>query len=279
METVKRIVGAVSEKLGREAIFRKVNNREQIFILDLAFSYFQKADRNRRADYRSGYLLHKVENKNNLSFVLAHTPVMSSFFRNNFDYDVFRNIIIDTASYRNEHYLRIKRNSKQEEISSKDIEVFLSQLDGIEMSGFAKSVFSKSKTGKTGIGNIFQLRIASDFKTKDIISIIEKSWDLFLWLYPSKPVFSRNASLSRSLQKIETQCELHEIINLPKNIRESVCSGQIEAAHILPHKDGGSDKLENGIWLCNCHHRLTEGKLEGKRGIGMFRVRYKANNE
>jgi hypothetical protein len=48
-------VETVSEKLGREAIFRKVNNREEYFILDLAFSYFQKADRNKRNDYRSGY--------------------------------------------------------------------------------------------------------------------------------------------------------------------------------------------------------------------------------
>jgi hypothetical protein len=54
-DIVNEIAKTVSEKLGREAIFRKVNNREQYFILDLAFSYFQKADRNRRNDYRSGY--------------------------------------------------------------------------------------------------------------------------------------------------------------------------------------------------------------------------------
>jgi hypothetical protein len=47
-EIVNDIVRAVSEKLGREAISRKVNSREEYFILDLAFSYFQKADRNRR---------------------------------------------------------------------------------------------------------------------------------------------------------------------------------------------------------------------------------------
>ena len=44
-DIVNEIVRAVSEKLGREAISRKVNNREEWFILDLAFSYFQKADR------------------------------------------------------------------------------------------------------------------------------------------------------------------------------------------------------------------------------------------
>lgn len=48
---VVKIRDSVSDKLGREAIVRKVNNRDQYFILDLAFSYFQKADRNRRNDY------------------------------------------------------------------------------------------------------------------------------------------------------------------------------------------------------------------------------------
>src|SRR4030067_87447 len=92
-DIVNEIVRAVSEKLGREAIYRKVNNRDQYFILDLAFSYFQKADRNRRNDYRSGYLYYRINGKNYLLFVLAHTPIMSAFFKNNFDYEVFRNII------------------------------------------------------------------------------------------------------------------------------------------------------------------------------------------
>ena len=40
-EIVNDIVRAVSEKLG-QAILRKVNSREEYFVLDLAFSYFQK---------------------------------------------------------------------------------------------------------------------------------------------------------------------------------------------------------------------------------------------
>ena len=62
---------------------------------------------------------------------------------------------------------------------------------------------------------------------------------------------------------------------LAKNILKTACSGQIEGAHIKPYKDGGSDKLENGVWLCNLHHRLTEGKLEGCRGIDTFEVNLK----
>jgi len=273
-EIVNDIVRAVSEKLGREAISRQVNNREQYFILDLAFSYFQKADRNRRNDYRSGYLYYRIKDKNYLLFVLAHTPIMTSFFKNNFDYEVFRNIIINTEKYRDENYLRFKRNSKKEEIKTKNIQEFLAKLDEIEKFGFVKSVFAKDTKGKTGIGNIFGLRLAKEFSQNDISKIIEKSWDLFLWLYPSKPVFKRNASLNRSLQKIENKCEIGKIRNLPEAILKTACSGHVEGAHIKQHKHGGSDKLANGVWLCNLHHRLTEGKLDGKRGLDIFEVKF-----
>jgi len=274
-EMVTAIIEAVSEKLGREAIFRKVNNREEYFILDLAFSYFQKADRNRRNDYRSGYLYLVHRGKNRLLFALAHTPIMSSFFKNNFDYETFRAIIANTAKYRDENYLRFSRKGIKEEIRTPNLEVFLNQLDELNTSGFTKTVFGKSKVGKTGIGNIFGLCLASDFNQEAIGEIIQNSWDLFLWLYPSKPIFKRNASLNRSLQRIDSECEFKKIKNLPKVVKGTPCYGQAEAAHIKSHKDGGSDKLQNGVWLCNFHHRLTEGKLDGSRGVDKFEVEYK----
>jgi hypothetical protein len=274
-EIVNDIVRVVSDKLGREAISRKVNNREEYFVLDLAFSYFQKADRNRRNDYRSGYLFFEKDGKNYLLFVLANTPIMTSFFKNNFDYEVFKSIIQDTASYRDEHLLRFKKDGINERIKKSNIQEFLHELDEIEKNGFTRSVFGKDTKGKTGVGNIFVLSIGRGFSKIDVRKIIAKSWYLFLWLYPSKPVFTRNASLNRSLQKVKVQCEIGKIKNIPKNILSSVCSGQIEAAHIKPHKQGGSDRLSNGIWLCNNHHRITEGKLEGSRGVDTFQVNYK----
>lgn len=274
-EIVDDIVMAVSEKLGREAISRKVNNREEYFILDLAFSYFQKADRNRRNDYRGGYLFFEKDGKNYLLFVLAHTPIMTSFFKNNFDYDVFKSIILDTAQFRDEHFLRFKKDGINERIRKTNIQEFLHELDEIEKNGFTRSVFCKDTKGKTGVGNIFVLSLGRGFNKIDVSKIIAKSWYLFLWLYPSKPVFTRNSALNRSLQKVEAQCEIGKIKNIPKNILSSECSGQLEAAHIKPHKQGGSDRLSNGIWLCNNHHRITEGKLEGSRGVDSFEVNYK----
>jgi len=190
LDIVNEIVNAVFKKLGREAIFRKVNNRDEYFILDLAFSYFQKADRNRRNDYRSGYLFYRKGNTNYLLFVLAHTPIMTSFFKNNFDYEEFQKILINTAKYRDEHGLICKIVNKKETILTKNIKEFIHQLDEIEKSGLIKQVFAKDTKGKTGIGNIFAIGLGKGFNEKDISKIIDKSWNLFLWLYPSKPLFS-----------------------------------------------------------------------------------------
>ncbi len=274
-EIVTAVVEIVSEKLGREAIFRKVNNREEYFILDLAFSYFQKADRNRRNDYRSGYLFVANKGKARLLFALAHTPIMSSFFKNNFDYQTFRAIIANTAKYRDNHYLRFSRKGVQEEIRTSDLDLFLKKLDELEESSFAKSAFGKSKTGKTGVGNIFGVCLADSFDKDVVGEVIENSWDLFLWLYPSKPVFKRNASLNRSLKSVDSKCEIGKIKNVPKPLLETPCEGRVEGAHIRPYKDGGSDKMQNGVWLCTAHHRLTEGKLDGSRGVDWFEVEYK----
>ncbi|MBN1665163.1 MAG: HNH endonuclease [Deltaproteobacteria bacterium] len=243
--------------------------------MDLAFSYFQKADRNKRNDYRSGYLylVHKREKR--LLFALAHTPIMTTFFKNNFDYETFRSIITNTAQYRDEHYLRYKKMGVQDEkFRTPDLKVFLNKLDELEISGFTKSVFAKSKSGKTGVGNVFGICLASGCNEEEIVKAIEKSWDLFLWLYPTRPIFKRNASLNRSLQSIDRKCEIARIKNLPKSILKKSCSGQVQGAHIIPHKQGGSDKLQNGVWLCSAHHRLTEGKLNGTRGIDKFEVKY-----
>jgi len=183
-EIVNDIVSAVSDKLGREAISRKVNNREEYFVLDLAFSYFQKADRNRRNDYRSGYLFFEKDGINYLLFVLAHTPIMTSFFKKNFDYEVFKSIIKDTASYRDEHLLRFKKDGINERIKNTNIQEFLHELDEIEINGFTRSVFGKDTKGKTGVGNIFVLSLGRGFSKIDVSKIIAKSWYLFLWLYP-----------------------------------------------------------------------------------------------
>ena len=275
LEIIDKIKIVVSEKLGREAIVRKINNRDEYFILDLAFSYFQKADRNRRNDYRSGYLYLKKDGVNQLLFAIAHSPIMIDFFSNNFDFVRFREIIVNTAIYRDNHFIRFAQSSdNKDKFKTESLKEFLDKLDFFESHNFIKQVFTQSTSKDSKSGNIFVIKIASGFETNDIEAIIEESWDLFMWLYPSKPIFKRNASLNRSLLKVFRQCEIDNVIGIPDEIREKECFGQIEGAHIIPHKNGGSDKLENGLWLCNLHHRLTEGKLEGNRDLKNINAKY-----
>ena len=96
-----------------------------------------------------------------------------------------------------------------------------------------------------------------------------------MWLYPSKPLFKRDASLYRSMQKIERKCEFCAIQGLPQEILDAECDGIVQAAHIKPHHKGGSDKLTNGLWLCERHHRMTEGKLTGSRDLEHIDVKYR----
>jgi hypothetical protein len=265
---VDLIVDAVSYQLGRQAIARKVKNREEYFILDLTFSYFQQAEKRGRVDYRSGYLFYEIDNSKYLLFVIMGNQKMLSFFRKNFDYVAFCKILKDTAKYRNNHYFHFRNSGEKETIKENKMADFMKKMTEIADNDFAKKTIGK------GSYDIFSIGLGYNFEDEDILKIIKNSWNLFLWLYPSNPIFKRNAALSRSLQKIEKICEIAKIKGCPKKIYQQKCEGRIEGAHIKPHQYGGSDKLENGVWLCNRHHRLTEGKIEGYRSTDAFNVKY-----
>ena len=272
----------ISKRLGREALIRQVKNKKDYYLIDIAFSYFQKADRNRQVGYRSGFCFRKPSFiYKELMFIIVHSPIMFSFFQQNFDYDVFRSILEKTGKYRDCNYMYYtifnkNRDTKETfEISTESMDAFLKEIDLVESQyGFAKTVFSAKNSSKANLGNTYYLLIANKFTTENISEIIDISWDLFMWLYPSKPLFSRDATLNRSMRNIERKCEFHHIKNLPNFMTDIECEGVIQAAHIKPHHKGGSDKMENGLWLCEKHHRLTEGKISGRRNKTAIDVRY-----
>lgn len=282
---VECLFDAVSQRLGREACIRQVKNEETYFILDNAFSYFQKADRDRQVGYRTGYCFNRgatATEASYLQFIMVHSPIMFSFFQQNFDYATFRNMLEETAPYRNFHYMYYvlydKSREKKEkfEIEHNDINDFLKEVDAVEEKyGFAKTIFSRKNSSQHNLGNTFYLDLAWRPRLRDIPDIVEKTWNLFLWLYPSKPLFTRDASLYRSMQKIERKCEFRSIQGLPQEILDAECSGVVQAAHIKPHSKGGSDKLTNGLWLCEKHHRMTEGRLTGSRDLESIDVKYR----
>ena len=69
--------------------------------------------------------------------------------------------------------------------------------------------------------------------------------------------------------KIPIACEFASIMDLDRLVGAGevspLCRGERQGAHIKPDALGGSDRPENGLWLCEYHHRATEGKLTGRR--------------
>jgi hypothetical protein len=281
---VDAILNAVSEKLGREAIVRQVKNTNEWIILDIAFSYFQKADRNRQVGYRSGfsYFIDKGNNKR-LMFMMVHTPIMFQFFHDNFDYQIFRDIAIKTDKFKKFPVMCYKIYNSQK-IGTfyggnyENLDNLLTEMDCLEEQlGFAKKLFSKSNSSKAGLGNTFYFDIANgnnNLTIKNIPEIIDISWPLFMWLYPSKPLFTRDATLNRAMKHIYKECEVSKIKDLPATIADEPCEGELQAAHIKPHHLGGNDKVGNGLWLCEKHHKLTEGHLKGARTLEDVNVMY-----
>ena len=162
----------------------------------------------------------------------------------------------------------------------------LRQFD--EQSGFINDMFPKrhnSRNDGKGLwaGNTF-FALLSDlakvFSSPSAIpEIVDRTWPLFLCLYPVEPIEKRSASLARGMRaaKIPIACEFTSITDLNKLVGAGevspLCRGEIQGAHIKPDALGGSDRPENGMWLCEYHHRATEGKLAGRRNGTALDVR------
>lgn len=129
-------------------------------------------------------------------------------------------------------------------------------------------------------GNTFYLLLAHGLESwgsrETVVQFVEASWPLFLCLYPIRPIAGRSASLARNMRVrgIPKVCEFAAIF-FPEGEKISpLCRGEVQEAHIKPDSRGGSDRPENGIWLCEYHHEATEGKLSGHRKEMMLEVRF-----
>jgi hypothetical protein len=78
---------------------------------------------------------------------------------------------------------------------------------------------------------------------------------------------ARNDKLRPNLARVtgpvsQCSCEHRKIDGLDSRL---ACGGQLEAAHIKPYQQGGTDDPSNGLWLCSVHHCQTEARIEGNR--------------
>lgn len=280
--TVLWLTDAVSRRLGRPAQVRNVRNSDDWYVSDPVFSFVQHGMKKGQTGYRVGFCI-SVKQRN-LRFVLIHSPLIAKLFRRNLDLVTLIGVTRDTAKNRNRHQLywssksARNRGKNAETIDFASLAEFESKLRQFdEMHGFVRDLFARRpNTGKGGgsapvAGNDFSLLLSN--KPSNLASmeamdqIIGASWPLFLCLYPIRAIEGRSASLARNLRsrQIIQKCEFESVV-VPRESRISrKCSGVIHGAHIKPDTFGGSDKAENGLWLCEYHHRATEGKLHGRR--------------
>lgn len=288
-DVVIKCASALEEKLGRPPYVRQVKNREEWWISDPMFSYVQHGLRKGATGYRVGYFYSAYDDE--MAFWLVHSPVMAQLFKKN-----LRVSAIIRAAEGCQAYCRKPRAFWASRLAQKGGEQifgvsdasdeFVSLWREIDEKRFISDLFPPAKNRKTGIGaakwasNDFFLLLsekAGKLSTKDVETIIEASWPLFLCLYPVCAIEQRVASLARNLNtaKLSKVCEYEKIAGRPDEAEiSSVCRGEIEGAHIKPHAKGGTDRFENGLWLCQYHHRKTEGRITGKRDKDKFAVRF-----
>jgi hypothetical protein len=292
-EDVRRLSDAVSEKLGRPSHCRKVKNRDHWFVQDPVFSFVQHGMKKGNTGYRVGYQYQKKDRS--LWFILVHSPIIAGLFKRNLALSTLLKVLEMTAQFRDCHYMLWSSKLAARDKSKKDTmhayeKTFKDFADSIKPSDdgfdFVEDLFPiVPNTGKAEgkakyAGNTFCLLLsnkdASFDSTESIRHLVEMSWPLFLCLYPVRPIEKRTAALARKMiaKKIAKTCEF-SLIDLPPNSGISpLCRGQIQGAHIKPDALGGADLPENGMWLCEYHHRLTEGKLSGSRADGLLDVRF-----
>lgn len=290
-QVVMTLARAVEEKIGRPSYVRQVKNRDEWFVTDPMFSFVQHGLRKGVTGYRVGYFYSADDD--DIAFYMVHSPVMAQLFKKNLRIPTLVHVIETTAPLRSRSYLHWssrtawKEGKKWQYIQEIALADFLSVLQVVDdKHGFVNDLFPRIENQKTGVGsarsagNDFFLLLAeqiSGLSEKHLASVVHLSWPFFLCLYPVEAIEQRVASLARNLNaaKSPKSCEYSRIKNIPSEADISaLCRGTIEGAHIKPHSLGGSDRLENGLWLCQYHHRETEGRLMGSRSSETFDVHF-----
>jgi hypothetical protein len=293
-EVVLLLATALEARLGRPAYIRKVVNQRAWYITDPVFSFVQRGLNTGLHGYRAGFYVDFTSKPHHLDFLLVHSPTLARVFKRNLTVETLCDVAKATARYRTEHVLyrdsrRAQLTLEGREIRADSIRGFLEELRSFEeRHGLVRDLFprtwNRGRTGKAGphatwAGNTFQLRICDEAEDvcseRAALQLVRQAWPLFRCLYPGKAKEVRTAHVARRLRdgKIPRRCEL-ALLALPQGARlPSRCDGPLEGAHIVPYARGGTDRLDNSLWLCRRHHRATEGRLSGRRSVG---IRYRA---
>lgn len=256
-----------------------------------SFAVIQRGVGSNSRGYRSGIF---VDN-DQINFFNIHSRTPAMLLRRNLlsRPEALLNAAELTVHLRSYHYLHFSSRSLSRATGAKTwaetIRVvespswkdFRSEISS-ETSSLIRDMFPKlPSAGKVGTGEAvrgsdFCLLLADyssienaesdDVAEERASQIIETAWHLFYCLYPWDSPKRRDDSLRRAMLSKSGPgllgCEFSKI----EGSCDSECDGSaVQAAHIVPHAHGGSDRFWNGVWLCAKHHRMTEGRVIGGR--------------
>jgi 5-methylcytosine-specific restriction endonuclease McrA len=281
---------ALAERLGRPAAIRAPkNDPSQWYLFDPCFSAIQRGIGSSSRDYRSG--IHIMDNE--IRFYNAHSRSSAKLLRANLLQrpEALLNAAEKTLHLRRHHLLYFSSRSRSRKAVGKSWEdtvrviesaiwkEFKAQLEknprGLVLDMFPELPSAgKIGTGEAVRGSDFCLVLAGyhriEYAKSDeaaaarAFQVIDAAWHLFACLYPWDSPKRRDASLRRAMLSKPglLECEYSKIAN----VSDSECDSlDVQAAHIVPHAHGGSDRYWNGMWLCAKHHRMTEGRVAGSR--------------
>lgn len=288
---VVRVQDALTSILGRAATVRRMRNGRDWFIYDPIFSHIQRAAGSGATGYRAG--LYYQPNQNLLAFYIVHAPVMARIFKANWCTRTVLSLVKATKSYRDLSHMFWSTGAKSGTDQQGTRILTYATFAAFERAvlawdaerGFATDLFpgiarrARSPNPRLRAGHDFGLLLATKVRSlsdRQIQRLVEKAWPVFAMLYPNRPVERRDAVLARNLTKagIPRRCEVRSIDGLERLVADvGPCQGRIEGAHIIPHARGGSDRASNGLWLCEYHHRRTEGRLVGDRNEPRVKLR------
>jgi 5-methylcytosine-specific restriction endonuclease McrA len=281
---------ALAQRMGRPAAIRPVKNRlNQWFIFDPSFAVIQRGTGSNSRGYRSGIFV----DDNEINFFNVHSRTPAILLRRNLleQPEALLNAAEQTVHLRRHHYMHFSSRSACRKNGAKRWVDTINVIESASWKDFKQQLTKDTlalirdmfpelpSSGRIGTGDAvrgsdFRLLLAeyhrvqhakSDEVAEDRASqIIEAAWHLFACLYPWESPKTRDASLRRAMLSKPglLACEYKKI----EGSCDSECDGSdVQAAHIVPYSQGGSDRYWNGMWLCVKHHRMTEGRVRGRR--------------
>ncbi len=278
--SIDNLADAVSGQLGRPCSLRKVKNRPEWWIADPVFSYLNHG----HTGYRVGFHLDTVSAT--LHFSMVHSRFVASIFKQNLLSNTLVEVLRNTERYRKLHAIswdsKFNFNKYKKSlinIANDDFADFIGLVEYFNKKyDFVKDLFpSVPNTGIGGgkacsAGNTFYLRLADRVEVLSsrtaIGEVVGLAWPLFLYLYPFKTIQKRDSSLARKMRSAKIRRSLRDTTD---SIQRWILRSRTRvwgSCRLLTSsltRSAAPTMPITALWLCESHHRATEGKLKGTR--------------